>query len=73
MTDTKHKLPKPVCGVCGKPVHVEEDGTATDATANRSLLTKQIRGYTCKECEDRAKDRTRKLVEEYISGKTSLE
>jgi hypothetical protein len=30
MSDTKHKLPKPVCGVFGRPVQVGEDGTAKD-------------------------------------------
>jgi uncharacterized protein YlaI len=70
MTDTKRKLPKPVCGACGKPVHVREDGTAIDATTNMNLLTRQIKGYTCKECEDKAKERAKKLVEGFITGKT---
>lgn len=70
MANTKRKLPKPVCEVCGKPVHVKEDGTAIDARTNRNLLTKQIKGYMCKECEDKTRERAKKLVEKYVSGKT---
>jgi uncharacterized protein YlaI len=70
MPDTKHKLPKPACEICGKEVHVKEDGTATDAITKRHPITKQIRSYTCQECEDRTKKRARKLAEKYITGET---
>jgi uncharacterized protein YlaI len=70
LTNIKHELPKPVCEVCGKTVQVKEDGTAIDAKTNRNPITKQIKGYTCKECEAKTRERTKQLIEGYVSGKT---